>query len=160
MGGKGGAEWPAAKSVSFARFNVKHVKAKGKERSLSAQLRDFRVFYSREREELEQRVRKVEQRMFVTDNFGRTHPVVLHSVTADYLRAHIPGALPVAQERLLYADVDLGTPDPWKVQDSPELSGPLDPAKVTMKPTPRSIAARRRATLSLLGIGSSKPKSK
>ncbi|CAG9243160.1 hypothetical protein BDI4_1240009 [Burkholderia diffusa] len=158
-GGKGATDLPPEKSGSFARFGiVKHPKAKV--RDLSAQLRDFRVSYSREREELEQRVRKVEQRMFVTDHFDRTHPVVLHSTTPGYLRAYIPGVRSVVQEQTLYADVDPGIPGPGGVHGSPELSGPLDPSKVTMKPTPRSVEARRRTTLLLLGINRHKPTSK
>ncbi|WP_155648288.1 hypothetical protein [Burkholderia cepacia] len=154
-GAKRDAEWPVTKSGSFPHFTVvKHVKTKAKARSLSVRLKEIYAVYSRQNK-FEQRIRKVEQRMFVSENFGHTDPEFFRARISTSLRP-IAGSRSASHGQFLYSDSELVATEVLSDAAASELSGPLDPSKVTMKPIRRSPEERRRSTLALLGIDPNK----
>ncbi|WP_175743591.1 hypothetical protein [Burkholderia ambifaria] len=118
-----------------------------------------------------ERLREIEQRMFVADRFGDEFFVVqeegsdrcLVYSAADHQLAH-PLSIDSRLMRTVSFSADTAlVVEPTKVQEGEGLtvlSGPLDRSKVTMKPAVRSLDERRRSTLSLLGIDPNNPRSR
>ncbi|CAM2163127.1 hypothetical protein BC2230_120082 [Burkholderia cepacia] len=164
-GGKRTIVWPnrtnRALHAAFLKQFGKKSQGEVKKGRLSDRIKgivDSVTEASRARDELEQRVRDIEQRLYFQDRFATTLPRPPKARSLQDLWLVALEGDDGADSVLLIANSEH---DQSRLGDvAPTLVGPLDRSKVTMKPRPRSDEEFRSSTLKLLGIDPDKQKSK